>query len=209
MLALLYVLPAFAANSLSTITGTGSRTLTVGVYAGPSTNAATTAGLNNIAAASVATAATRPVATEAMDTKVGSTIYVAAASSAYAQVFVRVVDTDGTTGNANANGNNDTVTVTVKNITTGASINGTTLTLNERASAGYFRGLFQVTTTGGTPGQIAAADTNVIRVSYAASGASVDLTVDAVKPAITSTTPANGSLSRLSSAVFGLSLIHI
>ena len=206
MLALLYVLPAFAANSLSTITGTGSRTLTVGVYAGPSTNAATTAGLNHIAAASVATAATRPVATEAMDTKVGSTIYVAAASSAYDQVFVRVVDTDGTTGNATANGNNDTVTVTVKNITTGASINGTTLTLNERASAGYFRGLFQVTTTGGAAGQIAAADTNVIRVSYAASGASVDLTVDAVKPAITSTTPANGSLSRLSSAVFGATI---
>ena len=204
ILALLYVLPAFAANSLSTITGTGGKTLTVGVFAGPdpSLNASTTTGVNHIVAASVATAATRSIGTQAMDTKVGSTIYVAASSGAYDQVNVKVVDA---AASASGGGNNDSVTVTVKNITTGASINGTSLTLRERAQ-GVFNNVFQVTTTGGAVGQIAAADTNVIRVAYAASGASIDLTVDSVKPAITSTTPANGALSRLGSAVFGATI---
>jgi hypothetical protein len=137
-----------------------------------------------------------------MDTKVGSTIYVAASSGAYDQVNVKVVDA---AASASGGGNNDSVTVTVKNITTGASINGTSLTLRERAQ-GVFNNVFQVTTTGGAIGQIAAADTNVIRVAYAASGASIDLTVDSVKPAITSTTPANGALSRLGSAVFGATI---
>ncbi len=204
ILALLYVLPAFAANSLSTITGTGGKTLTVGVFAGPdpSLNASTTTGVNHIVAASVATTATRSIGTQAMDTKVGSTIYVAASSGAYDQVNVKVVDA---AASASGGGNNDSVTVTVKNITTGASINGTSLTLRERAQ-GVFNNVFQVTTTGGAVGQIAAADTNVIRVAYAASGASIDLTVDSVKPAITSTTPANGALSRLGSAVFGATI---
>ena len=125
ILALLYVLPAFASDSTSTITGTGNRTVTVGVYAGP--NVTTGSGVNTVTSGEVG-ASSALVVTEAMDTKVGSTIYVAAATNAYDVVLVKVVDTDTTTGNVNSGASNDTITVTVKNLTSGASINGTTLT---------------------------------------------------------------------------------
>jgi len=198
ILALLYVLPAFASDSTSTITGTAAttgssadRTVTVSVHA------------SSFAAASVAADASVVIgASVAQDTKVGSTIYVAAATTAYDVVLVQVIDLDTATGNANAGSGNDTITVTVKNLTSGASINGTTLQLLESVTAGTFQGKFQVTSTGGVAGQIAASDTQVIRVGHASSGVNIDLTVDAVKPAITSTAPAHGGIVRIGSAVF-------
>ena len=197
ILALLYVLPAFASDSTSTITGTAAtvgssadRTVTVGVF-------------DSVAGASVAAdASVIKSASVSRDTKVGSTIYVAAAALAYDVVLVQVIDLDTNTGNKTAGKGNDTITVTVKNLTSGASINGTTLQLLESVVSGTFQGIFTVTSTGSNAGEIAASDTQVIRVGHAASGVNIDLTVDALKPAITSTAPAHGAIVRISSAVF-------
>ncbi len=192
--ALLYVLPALASDSETAKTASGGEVSVTGVYAGTTTLSTT------LGAASIST--------DAKDTKVGNTIYVASGMATgdekYNQVLVRIID--AIAGAGTSGGGNDSITVSVTNLTTTAKINDTRLTplltLNESSVEGTFQGSFKVVTLGIVPKTIVGADADIIRIDYSAAGLTQDLTVDAVKPSISAIGPANSTIQTSESAVF-------
>ena len=122
------IMPVLASDSATTITGTSSIKVSVGVHAGNLTSGNSTTSIDT----SLSSLSRNPAinghtveagtkSNDARDTKVFNTIYVAGATKAYDQVLVSVYSpgTGGTTGPGN-----DTVTVSVKNLTTGAKVKG-------------------------------------------------------------------------------------
>ena len=200
--ALLYVLPALASDGTTAKT-VGDITINVGVH--------DKAHVDPIIAH---TASTTP---DAEDSRVGNTLYVSNAKAAFDRVLVTVFDLTGRTS-ANTSNGDDSVTVTVKNITTGAVITGSLTLWEPSDEQTSFQGTFDVVATTAAGNEIQASDGDLIEVSYteAADGgngstdsALVQLTVDAVKPSISATGPANGTLTTSTTGVFSGTITDI